>query len=172
MLFNHKSKYYRLLQVGIRVAISLTEVCDELLGTLGASLDRFFPRREKQGAETQIEPELTLRRLRERLRLINPHWPPYPNAVGIIVGDFNICDPEEGRFNVSRHSQIVTRERQQCFTPFFHLSLRLLNLITRGGTPQPLGSYALYQGLIASLLTYLWLRREIFTATPMSSRTW
>ena len=27
--------------------------------------------------------------------------------------------------------------------------LRLLNLITRGGTPQPLGSYALFQGLIA-----------------------
>ena len=45
MLFNHKSKYYRLLQVGIRVAISLTEVCDELLGTLGVSWDRFFHRR-------------------------------------------------------------------------------------------------------------------------------
>ena len=28
------------------------------------------------------------------------------------------------------------------------MSLRLLNLITRGGTPQPLGSYALFQGLI------------------------
>ena len=63
-----------------------------------------------------FEPKLTLRRLRERLRLINPHWPPYPDAVGIIVGDFNICDPEEGRFNVSRHSKIVTRERQHCFT--------------------------------------------------------
>ena len=44
-----------------------------------------------------FEPELTLRRLRERLRLITPHWPSYPNAVGIILGDFNIC---EGRFNV------------------------------------------------------------------------
>ena len=47
-----------------------------------------------------FEPELTLRRLRERLRLITPHWPSYPNAVGIILGDFNICEPEEGRFNV------------------------------------------------------------------------
>ena len=47
-----------------------------------------------------FEPELTLRRLRERLRLIAPHWPPYPNAVGIIMGYFNICEPEEGRFNV------------------------------------------------------------------------
>ena len=35
------------------------------------------------------------------------------------------------------------------FHAFFHMSLRLLNLITRGGTPLPLGSYALYQGLIA-----------------------
>ena len=40
-----------------------------------------------------------MRRLRERLRLITPHWPSYPNAVGIILGDFNICEPEEGRFN-------------------------------------------------------------------------
>ena len=47
-----------------------------------------------------FEPELTLRQLRGRLRLINPHWPSYPNAVGIILGDFDICDPEEGRFNV------------------------------------------------------------------------
>ena len=44
-----------------------------------------------------FEPDLTLRRLRERLRLITPHWPSYPNALGIIVG---ICEPEEGRFNV------------------------------------------------------------------------
>ena len=47
-----------------------------------------------------FEPELILRQLRERLRLINPHWPSYPNAVGIILGDVNICEPEEGRFNV------------------------------------------------------------------------
>ena len=58
-----------------------------------------------------------------------------------------------------------TQERRDMF-------LKLLSLITRGGTPRPLGSYARYQGLIASLLTYLWLRREIFTATPLSSRTW
>ena len=47
-----------------------------------------------------FEPELTLRRLRERLRLITPHWPPHPNAVGTIMGDFNICEPDERRFNV------------------------------------------------------------------------
>ena len=47
-----------------------------------------------------FEPELILRELRERLRLISPHCPSYPNAVDIILGDFNICEPEEGRFNV------------------------------------------------------------------------
>ena len=72
----------------------------------------------------------------------------------------------------TRQSPMVTRERQPCVTPFFHTSLRLLNLITRGGSPQPLGSYALFQRLIAFLSIYLWLILEIFTATPMSSRTW
>ena len=51
-----------------------------------------------------FEPELALRRLRERLRLITPQWPPYPGAVGIIMGDFKICEPEEGRFNVWNQS--------------------------------------------------------------------
>ena len=36
-----------------------------------------------------FEPQLTLRRLRERLLVITPHWPSYPNAVVIILGDFN-----------------------------------------------------------------------------------
>ena len=47
-----------------------------------------------------FEPDLTLGQLRGRLRLIHPHWPAYPNEVGIILDDFNICDTEEGRFNV------------------------------------------------------------------------
>ena len=51
-----------------------------------------------------FEPELTPRSLRERLRLVIPQWPPYPEAVGVIVGDFNICEPEEGRFNVWNQS--------------------------------------------------------------------
>ena len=47
-----------------------------------------------------FELELTLISLRERLRLITPHWPQYPDAIGAIMGDLNICEPEEGRFNV------------------------------------------------------------------------
>ena len=33
-----------------------------------------------------FEPELTLRSLRERLRLITPHWPHYPDAIGTFMG--------------------------------------------------------------------------------------
>ena len=47
-----------------------------------------------------FEPDLTLRSLRERLCLITPHWPCYPGALGVIAGDFNICEPEEGILNV------------------------------------------------------------------------
>ena len=47
-----------------------------------------------------FEPELTLRSLRERLRLITPHWPHHPDAIGTVVGDLNIWEPGEGIFNV------------------------------------------------------------------------
>ena len=69
--------------------------------------------------------------------------PANSNGVGIISGDFNICGPEEGRFNV--WNQSFTRQR--CFILFFST----LNLTTRGRTPLSLGSYALYQGLMAFL---------------------
>ena len=52
MLFNHL-RYSMILQVGIHVATSPTEVCDVLFGTPGISLDRFFFE-EKQGAQAQI----------------------------------------------------------------------------------------------------------------------
>ena len=52
MLLNHL-KFHRVLQVGILVALSLTEVCDVLLGTLGSRWIGFFLE-EKQGAQTQI----------------------------------------------------------------------------------------------------------------------
>ena len=32
-----------------------------------------------------FEPELTLRSLRERLSLITPHWPQYPDDIGTIM---------------------------------------------------------------------------------------
>ena len=88
-----------------------------------------------------FEQELALRRLRERLRLITPHWPSCPNAVGIILGNFSFCVLEEGRFNV--WNQTVTDGdpgKTAIFHSFSSMFSRLLNLKTRGGTPQPLGS--------------------------------
>ena len=46
--------------------------------------------------------DLILRSLRERLRLITPHWQLYPEILGVSRGrggDFNICETEKGRFN-------------------------------------------------------------------------
>ena len=53
-----------------------------------------------------FEPELTLKQLRGRLCIIQPHWLAYPCGVGVILGDFNICDQEEGRLNV--WNQLIT----------------------------------------------------------------
>ena len=51
-----------------------------------------------------FEPELTSRQVRGRLCFIRPDWPAFPCGVGVIMGDFNICDKEEGRFNVRNQS--------------------------------------------------------------------
>ena len=67
----------------------------------------------------------------------------------------------------TKPSPRVTWERPPCSNHSFRISSRVLNLTTFGGTPLPLGSYVRCQGLIVSLLIYLWLRRVTFTATPM-----
>ena len=51
-----------------------------------------------------FEPDLILRDLPERLRRVSPHWPRYPEAFGVIIGDFHICEPEEGRFSVGNQT--------------------------------------------------------------------
>ena len=125
-------------------------------------------------ANVHFEPELTLTQFRERLRLINPHWPVYPNAVGIIWVGFNICEPDEGRFNVWNQTFTDGDLRK---TAIFHSSLtHFLEIAQPDYTRR--GSTAL--GIIRTpskidrffKQIYLWLRREIFTAAPMSSRTW
>ena len=76
---------------------------------------------------------LSLRQLRGRLGLVHPHWPAYPNGAGVILGDFNICDPEEGGSMCgTKHSPVATRERLSCSTLSFHTSVRLPNLSTPG----------------------------------------
>ena len=51
-----------------------------------------------------FEPDLILRNLRERLRRIPFHWPRYPEGLGMIIVDFNICEPEEGNFSVKNQT--------------------------------------------------------------------
>ena len=46
-----------------------------------------------------FESELTLRQLRERLRPIHRIGVYIPMKWELFLGDFNICEPEEGRFN-------------------------------------------------------------------------
>ena len=74
-------------------------------------------------------PELTLRSLRESLRLIIPHWPLYPDALGVITGDFNICEAEEGRFNGWNQTFTDGDTGKSCPLPFlFPLNLVVVNV--------------------------------------------
>ena len=50
--------------------------------------------------DVHFEPDLILRHLRERLRRIASNWPRYHEGFGMIIGDVNTCEPEEGRFSV------------------------------------------------------------------------
>ena len=61
-------------------------------------------RRNSVVVNVHFELELTLRNLRERPCLFPPHWPHYSDAIGMIMGDLNVCEPEEGRFNVWNQS--------------------------------------------------------------------
>ena len=92
-----------------------------------------------------FELEVTLRQLRGRLHLIHPRWPAYPCGVGVILGDFNICDREEGRFNVWNQS---FNDDDPGKIVVFHSFFLHVFLISREETFQTLGSYALFQGYI------------------------
>ena len=66
-----------------------------------------------------FEPDLVLGDLRERLHRISFRWPRYPEALGVIVGDLNTCEPEESRFNV--RNQTFTESdagKTAVFVPF------------------------------------------------------
>ena len=70
-----------------------------------------------------FEPELTLRSLRERSRRITPHWQPYPSKLSALLrGICNICEPEEGRFNVWNQSCNGRRYGEVCFLSFLFSS--------------------------------------------------
>ena len=54
MPFNHHTKYYSVLQVGMDVAFPLLEVCGVLLGTPGGLLDLFSPNRRTESSNSNI----------------------------------------------------------------------------------------------------------------------
>ena len=127
-------------------------------------------RRNLVVVDVHFEPELTLRRSRERLRLITPHWPLYPNAVGIIMGDFfYICEPEEGSFNV--WNQTFTdgdTGKAALFHALFPHVFEIAQPDYSRRIPLSLGLYARCQGLIVCP----WLKRVTSNTTPMFLRTW
>ena len=51
-------------------------------------------------ANVHVEHGSSLGNLRERLRNISGHWLVCSDGLGIIIGDFNICEPEKGMFHV------------------------------------------------------------------------
>ena len=94
------------------------------------------------------EPELTLSSVRERLCLITPHWPQYSKAIRIIMEDFNICEPEKGRFNFGNQTFTDGDTGKGALFHFSPLVVwKLLDLTTHGEIPPPLWLYAHYQGL-------------------------
>ena len=94
------------------------------------------------------------RSLRGRLRLITPHWPCYPGALGV-TGDFTVGDVG----------------RLPCSGPFSRTSLKSHSLTSQVKIPQPMVQYALCPELTGHSSISLWLRHVIFTAILMSLRT-
>ena len=72
-----------------------------------------------------FEPELTRRGLRERLRLITPHWLHYLDAIGTIMEDFSICEPKEGLFI---WNQTFTHGDMKKVAPFHSFFPRVLQI--------------------------------------------
>ena len=52
-------------------------------------------------ANVHPDPGSSLRNLREQLHDISRRLPGFPVGLGIPIGNFNICEPEERRFNVT-----------------------------------------------------------------------
>ena len=116
-----------------------------------------------------FEPDSILRDLRERLRRIVFHWPRYPEVFVMIIGDFNICELQEGRFSV-RNPTFTEGDagKTALFRPFFsHLLLKLRNQTLQGRIPLLMVRDASYPELAERSSTCPWPRHVVFTATLM-----
>ena len=115
-----------------------------------------------------FEPDLVLRDLRERFRRISLHWPHYPEVLGVTIGDFNICEPEKGRFNV--RTQTFTEGdagKTALFRSFFQHALEIAQPNFTRRIPPLMVRFAHYPESTERFLMYLWQRRSIFNVIPM-----
>ena len=114
-----------------------------------------------------FEPVLTLRQLRDTFRFSHRHWLAYPNGVGITLGDFNICDPEEGRFNVWNQTFTDGDPRKT--------AVHVLEIAPPDHTRRDATALGIIRTLSRIdrifLSIYLWRKHEIFIVSLMSSRT-
>ena len=117
-----------------------------------------------------FEPELTLWSLSARLRLITPRWPHYPDAIGVIMGDFNICEPEEERFNVWNQTFTDGDTRKAAIFRFFLAFSILPSLPLQGETLQSMELYA-RPGLVEHFSISPRLKHATSIATLMSLKT-
>ena len=113
------------------------------------------------------EPVLILRQLRDTFRFSHRHWLAYPNGVGIILGDFNICDPEEERFNVWNQTFTDGDPRKT--------AVHVLQIAPPDHTRRDATALGIIRTLSRIdrifLSIYLWRKHEMFIVSLMSSRT-
>ena len=119
--------------------------------------------------DVHFEPDLTLRSLRERLRLIFPHRPCNPGAFGVMAGDFNFCEPEQGRFNVWNQT-FTDGDAGLLFSCFFSHVFELAQLDFTRKDVTVNGVIRTCPELTGYLLIFLWPRHVIFFAILMSSK--
>ena len=114
-----------------------------------------------------FEPDLTWRSLRERLRLVSPHCPCYPGALGglLLVTSTSVNPRKEESTSGLRLSRMVMRRRLPCSGPFFRTSLKSHSLTSQGKISQPVVQYVLCPELTEHLLIFRWLRIVISTAS-------
>ena len=76
-------------------------------------------------AIVHFEPNSTLRDRRVRLRTIHERWPRYLVGVGILIGDFSTCEPEQGRLKMVTQNSDGDPGRTAVFRKVFPHALEI-----------------------------------------------
>ena len=97
-------------------------------------------------------------------------WPCHPGVFGVMVGDVNICEPEQGRFNV--WNQTFTDGDAGKTAVFFRFFSHVFEIAQPDFTRKDVtvnGVIRTCPELTGYLFFFLWLRHVIFIAILMSS---